>query len=145
VANKQGLQKVTRIRVFEGAVHQIRDAIMKGEFRSGERLPTEAELSSLFDVGRSTVREAIRVLEAEGLIDVRRGAGMFVRERSFLGATHGEILRWLSKQEDSVLQIMEVRIGIEWLTASLAAGKCDDALVSSPRKKMRPMILMARM
>jgi len=133
MVNKPKLHKVTRVRVFEGAVHQIRDAIMKGEFRSGERLPTEAELSSLFDVGRSTVREAIRVLEAEGLIEVRRGAGMFVRERSFLGATRGEILGWLSQQEDSVLQIMDVRIGIEWLTASLAAAQCGDELTQALR------------
>lgn len=98
-----GLQPILKVRVFEQAVGQIRAAILSGQYKPGERLPTEADLSSVLGVGRSTVREAIRVLEAEGLVDSRRGAGTFVAQKPGLAATRGEVLRWLSQREETVI------------------------------------------
>ena len=125
-----GLQPILKVRVFEQAVGQIRAAILSGQYKPGERLPTEADLSSVLGVGRSTVREAIRVLEAEGLVDSRRGAGTFVAQKPGLAATRGEVLRWLSQREETVIQILEVRTGIEWLTASLAASHRTDEVIA---------------
>ena len=47
---------------------QIRDAIVSGELMLGSQLPTEQELTAQFDVSRSTVREAVRILQAQGLL-----------------------------------------------------------------------------
>jgi GntR family transcriptional repressor for pyruvate dehydrogenase complex len=123
------LKPISRVRIFEQAVGQIRAAILGGQYEPGERLPTEEALSSILGVGRSTVREAIRVLEAEGMVEVRRGAGTFVAQRPALGATRGEVLRWLSQREETMIQILEVRMGIEWLTSSLAALHRTDEVV----------------
>lgn len=115
------LKKVQRVRAFEQAVEQLQEAILGGQFHPGDRLPTEQELCDSLDVSRSTIREALRVLEAGGLIEVRRGSGAYVAEKMDSLATRGEILKWLSKREESVIQILQVREGIEWLTASLTA------------------------
>lgn len=68
-------------RAYLEMVGELRSLILRGTLGVDERLPTETELGELFGVGRSTVREAIRVLASEGLIEIVRGAGggTFVR------------------------------------------------------------------
>jgi DNA-binding FadR family transcriptional regulator len=66
-----------RIRVMKAAVMvatQIRNAIVRGELGDGHLLPNEAQLMEQFDVSRPTLREAIRILESERLVEVSRGA-----------------------------------------------------------------------
>ncbi len=69
-------------RLYAKVAEQIRQKVMSGEFLRGERLPGEIKLSSRFGVSRATLREALRLLEDEGLIMSRRGAGSFVRPES---------------------------------------------------------------
>jgi len=57
---------------------QLRQAITEGTLRRGEQLPSEEQLSALYQVGRTTVREALKELESEGAVQVRRGRGRFV-------------------------------------------------------------------
>jgi GntR family transcriptional regulator len=72
-------------RTLTEAAHQeLRQAIVNGTYSPGSQLPTEAELSELLGVSRTVVREALRVLEEDGLIDRRHGVGTFVREDSIL-------------------------------------------------------------
>lgn len=126
---KLNLKKVKPVRVFEQAVDQIRDLIEASELEPGDRLPTEQELCDAFDVSRSSVREALRVLEAEGLIEVRRGAGAFVAPRSSWWGGRTEVVQWLEQHEDALNQILQVRLSLEGLTASLAAKTADQDLV----------------
>lgn len=62
-------------RVSESIVGQIKDLIRRGQLSSGDRLPSERQLSESFGVSRVTVRDALRMLEAVGLIEIRVGAG----------------------------------------------------------------------
>ena len=66
----------------------IRDAILQGELTADDRLPSESELADMFEVSRSTVREALKRLAAQSLIRTRRGAsgGAFVRRLSYQDA-----------------------------------------------------------
>ena len=57
---------------------EIKAAIQSGRLKTGDRLPNEKELSEFFGVGRSTVREGIKLLAAYGVVDVRQGDGTFV-------------------------------------------------------------------
>lgn len=66
------------------AQDELRLAIAQGTFRPGSQLPTEAELGELLGVSRTVVREALRVLQEEGLIMRRHGVGTFVREHAIL-------------------------------------------------------------
>jgi GntR family transcriptional regulator len=68
----------------EAAQQQIRQAIIKGTFRPGSQLPGEMELGNILGVSRTVVREALRILEEDGLITRRHGVGTFVRKRAIL-------------------------------------------------------------
>jgi DNA-binding FadR family transcriptional regulator len=74
------LSRVSVGRISEVIVDQIRLLIRSGQLTAGDRLPSERELCERFGVSRVTVREALRVLEANGLVDIRVGArgGAFV-------------------------------------------------------------------
>ncbi len=74
--------KVRRRRVFEEICDQIRRKLARGEFRPGDKLPTERELAAEFSVGRPAVREALRTLESSGVLVLKKGlkGGAFVRE-----------------------------------------------------------------
>ncbi len=91
------------------------------------------ELSKLLDVGRSSVREALRVLEAEGLIEVRRGSGAYVCLSPPFNNHTGELAQWLHNREQTLEQVLEVRESIEGLTAALAAGHASDAAEGKDR------------
>lgn len=67
--------------VFQQIADQLREEIARGGLGVGERLPSEAELMKLYGVARMTVRQALGVLKAEGLIVAEHGRGVFVRPR----------------------------------------------------------------
>ena len=68
-------QRTRRSRSFDDVLEQLREAILSGRIRPGDRLPGERQLCESFGVGRPTLREALRSLEATGLIEVRPGKG----------------------------------------------------------------------
>jgi DNA-binding FadR family transcriptional regulator len=66
--------RVRRVRSFEDVVEQVRASIASGSIGVGERLPSERELAEQFGVSRATLREALRALEAMGMLEIRLGA-----------------------------------------------------------------------
>jgi DNA-binding FadR family transcriptional regulator len=68
-----------RRRLHEDVAEQLRDAILDGRFRAGTKLPPERDLAVEFRVNRTSIREAIKVLEGLGLVTVRQGDGATVR------------------------------------------------------------------
>lgn len=68
-----GFERVRPVRLYERIVEQIEDAIARGELRPGQRLPSERELVVQFGTSRPTVREALRVLESNGVVRSRPG------------------------------------------------------------------------
>jgi GntR family transcriptional repressor for pyruvate dehydrogenase complex len=127
---KVKLQKVEPVRIFEQAVEQIRKLIADGVFAPGDRLATEQELSRQLQVSRSSVREALRVLEAEGLIEVRRGAGAYVSAQQPLASPRGEAARWLEQRGETIEQLLQVRESVEGLTAALVTSRHTDELLA---------------
>jgi GntR family transcriptional regulator, transcriptional repressor for pyruvate dehydrogenase complex len=69
-------------RLFEVVAGHLRDAVFKGQYQSGDRLPSEKELCQSFEVGRPVIREALRMLENSGILSIRPGAGggIFVKK-----------------------------------------------------------------
>ncbi len=76
------LEPIRRTRVYEQVAQRIQHLILDGHLRPGDRLPTERELADRFGVSRSSVRDAIRVLELMGLVEPRQGEGTVVRDLS---------------------------------------------------------------
>lgn len=80
--------KARRVRSFDDVVEQVRGAIIDGSILAGERLPSEREMAEQFGVSRATLREALRALEAVGLIKIRVGAhgGAFATDGALEGS-----------------------------------------------------------
>ena len=76
--------RAERKTLTEIAEQELRQAIARGTFRPGSQLPTEAELCQMLGVSRTVVREALRVLEEDGLVARRHGVGTFVRDHPIL-------------------------------------------------------------
>ena len=73
-------EKLNRSRLHEEIVTLIQSQILKGEIAPGTKLPTERDLAEKFGVNRSTVREALRKLESQELLDIRHGDGVYARD-----------------------------------------------------------------
>ena len=136
------LRKLESERVFEQAVVQIRDLILSGALNPGDKLPTEAELTKQLDISRSSIREGLRVLESEGLIVVKRGTGTFVAENPFQRTIRSEYVHWLAKNEESLIQLLQVREGIEGLAASLAARIISDEAIKRLRDILEQQVAL---
>ncbi|MBR8740380.1 FadR/GntR family transcriptional regulator [Nocardiopsis sp. MG754419] len=103
------------------------DRIVDGDPRPGERMPSENELSREFDVSRLTVREAIRTLQAQNVVDVARGRGTVVRPLEEWTGLEA-VLRATVRGGDDLtasLQLIQVRRMIETGAAALAAEHHD--------------------
>ena len=73
------LYSIKRRRLHEDIVQQFHALIRQGKLKHGERLPSERGLAEQFKVSRSSVREAIRSLELQGLVVSKRGSGTFIK------------------------------------------------------------------
>ncbi|MDR0577483.1 MAG: GntR family transcriptional regulator [Candidatus Accumulibacter sp.] len=87
---------------------QITGAIIHGELKPGDKIPTELELADSFQVGRNSVREAIKVLEAFGVLCIRRAEGTFVSEK-FNRRMLDPMLYGLILRKDSGTEIHDLR------------------------------------
>jgi len=95
--------------------------IVSGEYSPGSRLPTVADLASGYDVGRSTIREALSALKAMGYIDIKHGGGTFVSKQ--LPTDNDPNKNVLSPSMDSLREVIEARKYIESGCSALAAER----------------------
>lgn len=114
-----GLEPVSRVQVVDTVVSQIKDRIVNGTLLPGNRLPPEIELSDRLGVSRNTVREALRILEAQGWIsrsrrgtEVLTGAGNLLRQ---------SIVQVAQLSRVTVHELFEVRLMLEGELTALAA------------------------
>jgi len=101
---------------------QIRSSILSGEFSPGDKLPPERELAELFGVSRPSVREALNILSAAGLVMSYQGGGTVVL--SLVETSGGNPLSDLIRSEqERALDVIEVRKGMESWTSFYAAQR----------------------
>src|SRR5215211_2202890 len=118
--------RVRRVRSFDDVVRQLREAIYSGRIRPGQRLPGERQLSEEFGVGRPTLREALRSLEAGGIIEVRPGKGGGSYAVTPSESTVGDALAALVNLRGASLEdLAEFRLDFEGENASWAARRAD--------------------
>lgn len=121
---------IRQARASGEIVSQIERAIFGGEVAPGDRLQSERELAEQFGVSRITVRDALRVLEARGLIRVRVGAtgGAFVAE-SNVDRVAESISTMIKLKRMTLSELAEARKVVEAATAELAAVRADAAAI----------------
>ncbi|WP_176086694.1 FadR/GntR family transcriptional regulator [Martelella sp. HB161492] len=119
----------TRTRVSEIA-DDLRRGIEAGRFRPGDRLPSESELTRQHAVSRTVVREAFALLRTEGLVEARKGSGVFAldpakaeRRRPFADLDMERL--------SGVIELFELRSAFEIAAAGLAAGRRSAAQIDA--------------
>jgi len=124
--NKEALafHEASRNRIFQDVVNQIQDAILDGRLKTGDVLPPERELKQMFNTSRGTLREALRVLEERGLLEIRLGVRGGAVVRAISSRQASESLALLVRSRKVALKhLAEFREGMEGNVASLAAQR----------------------
>ncbi len=116
------LRAIKKTRIHEEVVSQVHDLIREGKFKAGDQLPSERELAETFKVSRTSVREALRALETQGLIISRTGTGNFVADLP-IESLVAPLAKLLIQEKDALADIFEMRKLIEPHIASLAAQR----------------------
>ena len=117
-------KKIKNNRIFEMIASQVREAILDGTLKPGDKLPPEIEMAESFGVGRPAVREALRTLELAGLVTVRHGknGGAYIQDRGIesIRDQFSDLLRF---GKVSLRHLTEARLFMETLMFDIMAGK----------------------
>lgn len=108
--------------------------IVAGVYQSGDLVEDEISIARRFDVSRTVIREAIKILVAKGLINIRRGIGSRVTPRNEWQLLDGDVLAWHHAAPfcaKTLMQLMEIRFVLEPNAAGWAAQRATDADLQS--------------
>lgn len=116
---------ITKIRLSDQVFEEIKKIIKEKEYSPGQKFYSENELTRMLKVSRSSVREAIRLLEVSGYVRVHQGKGIFIEDPSRMG--QGAFVEWLRENETTLSELFEIRMIIDTKAAAYAAKKADAA------------------
>ena len=111
--------KLVRPNLVNQVSTELRHLILSGELKVGDKLPSEAVLTSNYSVSRTVVREALAALRSDGLVESRQGAGVFVTEETITAP--GSLAAVNPERISSVVEMLELRAAVEVEAAGLAA------------------------
>ncbi|SNR31403.1 transcriptional regulator, GntR family [Lutibacter agarilyticus] len=108
--------------ISEQVEDELIEAIRNREYLPGDKIPTENELCRIFNVSRTTIREAVKRMSARGIVEVKRGSGVFVSHMNYETTT--EVLNMhfeFTTDNDVILQTIEARLIVEPTIAAQVA------------------------
>jgi DNA-binding FadR family transcriptional regulator len=121
-------------KLAHAVVERLSGRIRRGEFKPGDKLPTESEITRAFGVSRTVVREAMSRLQAAELVETRHGIGTFVREGADRAPFRIDPVGSATLNE--LIAILELRISIETEAAALAAERRGPAHLAAMRRAL---------
>lgn len=128
------LTPIKKARISETAALQLEKMIRTGNFKEGDTLPSERKLMKELQVGRGSVREALRILEIKGFIETKPGIGAFVK------SSEGDILSplspWLMDNKEAIHHFFEVRYLLEPSAAGFAASRVTPEIIEALKKNI---------
>lgn len=116
------ITKIATHKIYEKVAEQIKRQIVEGKLQPGEKLPSTREFSERFQVGRSTIREALSALKAMGLVESRQGEGSYVRSNMPEQVSMPDF-ESMQLSRETVLELLEARKSLEVSNAAIAAEK----------------------
>jgi len=119
-----GMEPIKRVPVVQQVEDRIRTLIDEQAYRPGQKLPPEMELCQTLSVGRGTVREAFRLLQAKGIVEIKPGRGAFVAETPVI--PNITAIDWLVENERDLRNFLDVRRALEPLAARRMAEQCRE-------------------
>jgi GntR family transcriptional repressor for pyruvate dehydrogenase complex len=132
-AAKPEFEVLRRNKLYEQVAGQLEDLIVR-QLKPGDKLPPERQLAAMFKVSRSSIRDAIRRLEAMGMVEPRQGAGTVVRDFSGVANPLTSVLLQKRKLVD---ELLEVRQMIEPALAARAATHCSPEAIAEMQAILR--------
>ena len=128
------LKPIRRVRLYENAADQIQTLILRKKYAPGDRLPSERSLAQQFHISRHSLREALRILDVMGLIEIRVGDGIYVKEINFLPyieSLNFSIRTKLQIERDTLVKLWETRRMLEVGMVDIAARQINDSFLRS--------------
>jgi len=117
------MPRIKKIRLTDSVISAIKEMIVEEGFKPGDKFYSENELTKKLGVSRSSIREAVKILETTGLVQVSQGKGIFIDD--IQGRRLSEFSSWLKNNEQAIREHFEVRMILESKTARYAAEKAD--------------------
>ncbi len=115
------MSPIKKVRLSESVIDEIKKMIVDDGFNPGDKFYSEKELTRKLEVSRSSIREALRILEVTGQVNVKQGKGIFISDTQ--GKRFKEFSTWLINHEQSIKDNFEVRLIVEPKAARRAAEK----------------------
>ena len=122
---------------------QLSQAIIEGDFKPGDKLPSEAELCEQLGVGRNSLRESIRMLNAMGVVETKRGQGTFLRKTISHDVFNPLIFR-LILEPKSTVDVYELRVMIKSIVIIMAIKKASVEEIKSIRNLIDETAFIAK-
>ena len=130
---KHSFEPVLKQSLPDRLARQIRGTIQSGNYRRGDRLPPIVEMARRFEVGQPSIREALKKLEAMGVVQIRHGAGVFVtRSEEVLVLASPDYTGTVTKK--LLLDLIRARIPIESQSAADAVRNATDEQLEELRR-----------
>lgn len=132
-AEKSDLQPLKREKLSDQVVQAIQNYVIRNDLENGDRLPSEREFAQTLNVGTRSVREALKNLEARGMVRIEQGRGVFLDEKY-----HDEFIRFLSeslelaltRDKELLIELMYVRKIIETSVIADITANHNDGMLS---------------
>ena len=118
------MKSIERIPVVQQVADNIKEYIVGGTVQVGEKLPPENTLCQQLGVGRGTVREAFRILQANGFVEIKPGRGAFVARTSELDTE--TLVEWFVQNEVELRDCIEIRTALEPLAVRLTVERATE-------------------
>lgn len=119
------MDKIRPVKRSDEIVLRIKDRIVQGDYKPGDKLPSEKDLAQQYGVSRMSVREALAVLASAQLIEIRHGEGSFVQKADIAHFIPPLTVSLLPLKQ-AILDLLEVRMILEASAAELAAERAGD-------------------
>lgn len=130
-------QKIKPKRVSDEIFEQIKNHILSGKLKPGEKLPPERELAINLGVSRPSLREALQKLEAKGFLEQVQGDGTYVK--SVTADSFDSFLEEFAKKENAIFDLMEIRRILETWAAYVAAERATESEIKQLQEYLNEM------
>ena len=137
------LKPIKPKRMSDQVFEQLKDLIFRGHLKPGERLMNERELAQNLGVSRPTVREAINKMVAMHLLEHRQGQGTFVNLPP-TSAEQNPLAAVINGQNASLMDLLEVRLGLECNAVALAARRASGEDIREIAQRVEEMAAAIR-
>ena len=129
------LEPIRKRRLSEYAIEELRKFISNNNLEKGSKLPSERELVDKLKISKGSIREALRMLEITGLVDVLPGKGIFVR--NLTGDLVVPLASWVTRNKDEIYKHFEARLILEPEVAALSARRISKKYINRIKQNIR--------